>query len=192
MCLQSSSRAQSAAALPSLRPNTEIPSSLIATRPSASGLGGYRSAPLQKFICNKGYTQKDCNDEMVVLRKALANYHASDVGEWTWVLVRSEDWKLILLGRGLDPGVPALTLPGARTTFFEEALVAGPIGRVSELMEVWHLGRPSLLGLAIRHELGHALCNDVNERTAERVAKLLEEGKRASCTTTAGPKSMHQ
>jgi hypothetical protein len=111
-----------------------------------------------------------------------------DVGEWTWVLVRSEDWKLLLRARGLDPGIPALTFPGARTTFFEEALVAGSTGRVSELIEVWHLGRQSLLDLAIRHELGHALCNDVNERTAERVAKLLEERKKITCEAMAGPK----
>jgi hypothetical protein len=118
---------------------------------------------------------------MVVLRKALANYRASDLGGWTWVLVRSENWKLILLARGLDPAVPALTVPELRTTFFEEALLAGASGRVSELMDVWHLGRQSLLDLAVRHELGHALCNDSNEWKAGRVARLLEQRKPVSC-----------
>ncbi|MGC1902774.1 MAG: hypothetical protein WA715_03040 [Candidatus Acidiferrum sp.] len=190
MCMQSSSRAQSGPDSPSLTAKNEIPSSLVAPLVSRSRTGGepYRSAPLQKFVCNKGYTQKECDDEMVVLRKGLANYRASDLGGWTWVLVRSEDWKLLLLARGLDPGIPALTFPSTRTTFFEEALVAGPTGRVSELMGVWHLGRQSLLDLAIRHELGHALCNDVNERTAERVAKLLEERKSVTCGAMAGPK----
>jgi Zn-dependent peptidase ImmA (M78 family) len=42
--------------------------------------------------------------------------------------------------------------------------------------------------LAIRHELGHALCNDVNERKADRMAKLLEQGKPVSCTAQAGAK----
>jgi len=124
---------------------------------------------------------------MVVLRKALANYRASDLGEWAWVLVRSENWKLILLARGLNPEVPSLTALGARTTLFEEALVAGQIGRLSELMDVWHVGRQALLDLAIRHELGHALCNDVNERNADRVARLLEQKKTISCRATAGP-----
>jgi hypothetical protein len=118
---------------------------------------------------------------MVVLRKALANYRASDLGDWTWVLVRSENWKLILLARGLDPAVPALTALDLRTTFFEEALVAGSSGRLSELMDIWHLGRQSLLDLAVRHELGHALCKDANERKAERVARLLEQRKPVSC-----------
>ena len=76
---------------------------------------------------------------MAVRSKALANYRASDLGEWTWVLVRSEHWRLILLARGLDPWVPALTALGARTTFLEEALIAGPTGRVSELMDIWLL-----------------------------------------------------
>jgi hypothetical protein len=125
---------------------------------------------------------------MVVLRKALANHRASDLGEWTWVLVRSENWKLILLARGLDPAVPALTVLELRTTFFEEALVAGASGRISELIDVWHLGRQSLLDLAIRHELGHALCNDLSERKADRVAKLLEKGKPFSCEANAEAK----
>ena len=68
---------------------------------------------------------------MVVLRKVLANYPASDLGDWTWVLVRSENWRLILQARDLNPGVPALTALDARTTFFEEALIDGPSGRVS-------------------------------------------------------------
>jgi hypothetical protein len=101
------------------------------------------------------------------------------------VLVRSEDWKVVLLAARLSPGVPALTVVGARTTFFEAALVAGSSGRLSELMDIWHLGRQSLLDLAIRHELGHALCNDANERKAERVARLLEQRKPVSCKAKA-------
>ena len=183
MFLQSSSRAQSGPDSPRLRANNEIPSSLVAALPSLSRTGGepYRSAPVQKFVCNIGYKQKECDDEMAVLRKALANYRVSDLGEWTWVLVRSENWKLILLARGLNPEVPSLTALGARTTLFEEALVAGPSGRVSELMNIWHRSRNGLLDLAIRHELGHALCNDANERKADRIARLLEQRKPVFC-----------
>ena len=190
MCLQSSSRAQSSPDAPRLRVHNEIPSSLVAALPSLSRTGGapYRSAPVQKFVCNTGYTQKECDDEMVLLRKGLANYRASDLGDWTWVLVRSENWKMILLAQGLGSRVPALTALDLRTTFFEEALLAGPSGRVSELMDVWHLGRQSLLDLAIRHELGHALCNDVNERTADHVARLLEQRKPVSCRAKNEPK----
>jgi hypothetical protein len=46
-----------------------------------------RSAPERHFVCNTGYTLKQCNEEMVVLKKALKNYPTFDLGEWTWVLV---------------------------------------------------------------------------------------------------------
>ena len=97
------------------------------------------------------------------------------------MLVRSEYWRLTLLTQTLDPGIPALTDPAARATFFDEALVTGASGRMSELMTVWHMGRESLLDFAIRHELGHALCNDANEMEADRVGRLLEHKKPISC-----------
>ena len=155
----------------------------IAALPAESKMTAetHSSASAQHFVCNVGYTEKECDDEMTVLRKALAKYPTSQLGEWTWVLVRSEDWKLVLLARKLDPSIPALTAPLARTTFFEEALLAGAAGRVSELMAVWHRGRENLLDFAIRHELGHAFCNDTSEGRADRVARLLEQEKPISC-----------
>ena len=145
---------------------------------------------LQHFVCNTGYTVTRCHEEMMVLRKALANYPATELGEWTWVLVRSEDWRHILAARRFNPGVPALTVLETRTTFFEEVLVAGDGVRMSELMDIWHLGREGLLDLAIRHELGHALCNDVDERNADRVARVLEQQRTTHAVTqTANPRT---
>jgi hypothetical protein len=189
MCLQSSSRAQSDPDSPSLRAKNEIPSSLVATLPSLSRTGGepHRSVPVQKFVCNTGYTQKECDDEMLVLRKALANYPVAQLGNWTWILVRSEDWKAIKLA-GLDPDSPAFTVFQKRETFFEEALVSQVPVRGRALVLKWNMGTRDLLDLAIRHELGHALCNDANERNADRVAKLLEKGKPVSCEAKAEAK----
>jgi len=138
------------------------------------------------FVCDKGYTLKQCDEELVVLKKALAKYPIADLGEWTWVLVRSEYWRLTLLAQTLDPGIPALTDPAARATFFDDALVTGESGRLSELMAIWHMGRESLLDFAIRHELGHAFCSDANEMHAERVARLLEQKKPISCKAKVG------
>jgi hypothetical protein len=118
---------------------TALPADSQTTRQS------HTSPSAQHFVCNIGYTQNECDEEMTVLRRALANYPAYQLGGWTWVLVRSEDWKLILLTSGLSPRVPALTVLGMRTTFFEEALLVGPISRVSELMTIWHMGREGLL-----------------------------------------------
>jgi hypothetical protein len=149
-------------------------------------------ATQQKYVCSTGYTLKQCNEEMVVLKKALAKYPMPDLGEWTWVLVRSEYWKLILTTQTLNPGIPALTDTAARATFFDEALVAGASGRLSELMALWHMGRESLLDFAIRHELGHALCNDANEMDADRVARLLEQKKPISCKKKVGVNPQQQ
>jgi len=125
---------------------------------------------------------------MVVLRKALANYPGAQLGNWTWILVRSENWKAILLPRGLDPDSPAFTFYPKRETFIEEALVTQVPVRDGELLLKWNMDRMGLLDLAIRHELGHALCNDANERNADRVARLLEQRKPVSCGATSTPK----
>jgi len=54
-------------------------------------------------VCNIGYTLQQCHEAMDVLRKVLAKYPTADLGEWTWILVRSEEWGHILQDRGLSP-----------------------------------------------------------------------------------------
>jgi hypothetical protein len=125
---------------------------------------------------------------MAVLRKALANYPVAQFGNWTWVLVRSEDWKDILRPRGLDLDSPAFTFYPKRETFIEEALVTQVPVRSCELLLKWSMDRRDLLDLAIRHEMGHALCNDANERNADRAARLLEQRKSVSCEAKAEAK----
>jgi hypothetical protein len=78
-------------------------------------------------------------------------------------LVRSEDWKPILLQRGLDPDSPAFTFYAKRETFIEEALVTQVPGRGRELLLKWNISMKDLLDLAITHEMGHALCDDKDE-----------------------------
>jgi hypothetical protein len=41
--------------------------------------------------------------------------------------------------------------------------------------------REDLLHLAVRHELGHALCSEVNERQADRVEGVLKEKQPVAC-----------
>jgi len=190
MFLQSSVQAQSGPDAARSRANFEILSSLVTAVPSQPRTGGepYRPTPTQQFVCNTGYRQKQCDEEMVVLRKALANYPVAQLGSWTWILVRSEDWKAILLPRGLDPHSPAFTFCPKRETFLEEALLTQVPVRGRELVLQWHMGTRDLLDLAIRHELGHALCNDASERNADRVARLLEQRKTISCQATSRPK----
>jgi len=114
-------------------------------------------------------------------QKSLSELPSAELGRWTWVLVRSDSWRILLIGRRLNSGVPALTALDARTTFFEEALVTGPPERVSDLMDIWHVDRDGLLDLAVRHELGHALCGEEKEREAARVAGLLAKKQPVTC-----------
>ena len=190
---QTSSQAQSGPDAGRLLANSEIPSSLVAAFPSQPRTGGepYRSTSKQQFVRNTGYRQRQCDEQVTVLRRALANYPVAQLGSWTWILVRSEDWKAIKLLRGLDPDSPAFTFYPKRETFIEEALVTQVPVRARELLLKWDMNRRDLLDLAVRHELGHALCNDANERNADRVARLLEQKKEISCETTSRQKRDH-
>jgi hypothetical protein len=105
----------------------------------------------------------------------------SSFGEWTWVLVRSEDWKPLLLVRHSNSSNPACAFLPAKETFLEEALVLPVSSRGVELSVVWHMSMENLLDLAVRHELGHALCLERDEAEADRVAALLQEAMPVSC-----------
>jgi hypothetical protein len=163
---------------------------VAAQRPTSALQGALQGEEiaLQHFVCNTGYTVHECRKDLDVLRKALANCPVTQLGNWTWILVRSEDWKAILLPRGLDPDSPAFTFYPKRETFIEEALVTQVPVRGRELLLKWNMSTRDLLDLAIRHELGHALCNEPDERNAERVAKLLEQRKPVSCEVKAEAK----
>jgi len=103
------------------------------------------------------------------------------LGEWTWVLVRTEDWKQILSERRFDSNNPAFTYLPTRETFLDGALVVRASIRGVELSAIWHMPIEDLLDLAIRHELAHALCNDRDETNADRAAIALKNGTPLSC-----------
>jgi hypothetical protein len=136
---------------------------------------------VQHFICNAGYTPSVCKTEMDVLRKTVARYPTAALGEWTWILIQNEDWRPILKSRGFNPNSPAFTVLGERETFVEEALVLRVSVRGFKLKEVWGMPMDELLDLAVRHEMGHGLCNEKDEENASRAAALLREGKPVSC-----------
>jgi len=118
---------------------------------------------------------------MEVLRGTLARYPSGTLGEWTWVLVRSQDWKPIKRRLRLDPDSPAFSFLPRRETFIEEALVAPVPGRSAELIVHWSSSIDDLLTLAITHELGHALCNEQDEHKADAYGRLLRTGRLPDC-----------
>ena len=135
----------------------------------------------QHFVCNTGYSLSKCQADMAVLRKTLAKYPVADLGVWTWVLVRSADWKYVVMPRGIDPDSPAFTYLPKRETFIEEALVAIVPQREGELILRWQMSTDDLRELAVAHELAHVLCNEPNEEKANRAARTLLEGNPLSC-----------
>ena len=135
----------------------------------------------QHFFCNTGYTLDTCREQIATLKTVVAKYPTEALGEWTWVLVRSQDWKAQSQRLGLNPDSPAFTCLETRTTFIEEALVAKAPGRASELIARWHMGMTDLLNTAVEHEMGHALCHSLNEDKANHVAQILEQKRPLSC-----------
>ena len=151
---------------------------------SPSDLCAQTSAPRQQFACNTGYTKQECQAATAVLKKALARYPVDALGEWTWVLVRTVDWKQVLDAKGMNVNDPAFSNLTRRKTFLDGSLVEGVSTRAIELRLVWHMRVEELLDFAIRHELAHALCNEPDEFKANRIAISLQNGTPPFCRAT--------
>jgi hypothetical protein len=123
----------------------------------------------------------ECIRQLSALREALKPYHPERLGAWTWVLVKSADWKGILLSRGLNADSPAFTVLEKRQTFLEEALFARVPNRSAELLRFWSVPLDKMLDLAITHELGHAVCNMQDEHLADSFGRQLREGRNPEC-----------
>jgi hypothetical protein len=134
-----------------------------------------------RFLCNTGYSIQTCNQQVAVLRRVLDRYRLAQSSDWTWVLVRSEDWKRILSERGMADS-PAFTFLEKRETFIEEALLAEVDQRRRvELLRKWQLPADQLLELAVTHELGHAFCSERDEAKADHFGQALRDNKPALC-----------
>jgi len=131
----------------------------------------------QHFFCNIDYTPKKCQKQLAVLERVVAKYSPRALGEWTWVLVKSQDWQPLIKMLNLSPDTPAFTCLEKRETFLDEALVAKVSGRNAALLAHWHMGRRDLLDYAVMHAVGHGLCNSFDENKANHIAVLLKRGQ---------------
>jgi hypothetical protein len=141
----------------------------------------------QEFRCHTGYSRAQCQNDIVELKKVLAHYPIEGLGHWTWVLVRSRDWKPISQMLRLNPDNPAFTALEPRETFLEEALFVHDPLRTAELMEEWQRSMPKLLELAVTHELGHAFCEEPNEAAADHFGEELRKGQLVRCRVSTEP-----
>jgi len=144
-------------------------------KPTVVGFSG------QRFLCASPYSIAECDKQVIILQVALRRYPIQGLGQWTWVLVRSEDWKPILTRAHMDPNSPAFSILERRQTFLEEALVVLKPGRQLELLNKWYIPFEKFLDFAVSHELGHAFCSKSDEIGAERFAQRLRKGQRPEC-----------
>src|SRR5690349_18319488 len=94
-------------------------------------------ASKQHFACNIGYTKQECQAATAVLRNILERYPVDALGEWTWILVRTADWKYVLREKGINVNDPAFSNLTKRVTFLDGSLIDGASIRGTELRLVW-------------------------------------------------------
>jgi hypothetical protein len=139
-----------------------------------------------RFFCSQGYDREECLRDTTALRKALAPYPLQLLGEWSFYLVLAPDWKPLALSHGGPAVSPAFSLLLGRATVMDRSLFSGAADRNVEL-EKWSgmpVG-PTFVDFAITHELGHAICQEKNERLANEYGKELRQGKIPRCKNAA-------
>jgi len=150
--------------------------------PVRSPLQGHLADPhSQTFVCNLGYTLDECHKQVDVLRAAVSQYMPKDLGGWTWVLVRADEWKDLMKRMHLNSDSPAFSALDVRQTFLEESLIASRPERARELMNEFHIPLDHLLDSVITHELGHAMCHGGTEYLAEEYGRQIRAGQRPDC-----------
>ena len=114
----------------------------------------------QHFSCNTGYELDECLTEISILKSDLADLPIEQLGEWSWILVRSRDWKTISKKLEIDPRSPAFTYLELRETFIDQALLRDVRGRTETLVVTFQMSRERLRLFAVAHEFAHGLCKD--------------------------------
>jgi hypothetical protein len=141
------------------------------------------------FFCSQGYDKEECLLDTTALRKALAPYPLQLLGEWSFYLVLAPDWKPLARSQGGPAVSPAFSLLLGRATVMDRSLFAGTADRKLELGKWSGIpAGPALVDIAVTHELGHALCQEKNERLANEYGKELRSGKVPDCSKTPGRK----
>ena len=156
---------------------------------TAQAVGGHpddRGNAQMSFYCHTGYSQGACQAQVARLRQTLGNFELAALGDWEWILVRSEDWGRILRRVGRDPDSPAFTILEQRRTFLEEALFQPMAGRSRTLLEKWRVPLDQLLDVAVTHELAHALCRERDEAQTHAYAGQLSESGQVTCGEGTG------
>ena len=137
-----------------------------------------------RFLCSQDYDKAECLKDVSALRKALAPYPLQLLEQWSYYLVSSEGWKPLARSHGGNGCSVAFTMLLGRATVLDQRLLSPAADRNVELQRCGAVTGPALLDLAVTHELGHALCQEKNERKADDYGKALRDGKIPVCGKT--------
>lgn len=157
---------------------------MIAVRFPANG-----STPTTiQFLCTQTYDRTQCVKDATALRRAMSPYPTQILGTWSFVVVPADDWKALVRGQSGDPVSPAFSMLDQRVTLLDSSLFVASASRNKELLQRFDRIGLALLDLAVTHEIGHAICQEKNERRADDYGKELRDGKVPDCGMTPGHK----
>lgn len=134
-----------------------------------------------QFFCTQDYDQQACLKDSLALRASLSTYPLSRIGTWSYVLVPADNWKALLGSLGGNPVSPAFSIIEQRMTVIDRSLFSAPASRSEELLQLFGVTGAALLDLAVTHELGHAICQDKDERHADEYGRGLRDRKPVGC-----------
>ena len=143
-----------------------------------------------QFFCTQDYEKQACVNDALALRHALAPYPLEQLGAWSFVLAPSEGWKNLVRSVGGDPKSPAFSIIEQRTTVMDRSLFSPSESRAEELLQTFAVMGTALLDLAVTHELGHAICQERDERRSDDYRRELHEKKTLGCTKTPASEMM--
>ena len=134
-----------------------------------------------QFFCTRRYSPQHCVRDAITLHLILVRYPVTKLGRWNFVLASSYEWPdLVHSLRGIT-GSPAFSVLDNRTTVLEEALFAPSAYRRVELIRMFGTVGSTLLEQAVSHELGHALCGELNEDQTAKNGQDLYAGRIPAC-----------
>ena len=142
-----------------------------------------------QFFCTKDYDRQDCLKDSIALRHALAPYPLNRLGAWSFVLAPSYGWKNLVHSLGGNPKSPAFSIIEQHTTVLERSLFSATPSRSKDLLLAFGVIGSSLLDLAVTHELGHGICQEMDERRADDHRRELRQTKTVDCTKTSERKT---
>lgn len=141
------------------------------------------------FFCTQDYEPQACQEDVATLQRSLVHYPSELLGDWNFVLA-SRNVSIDLQHRhDGSTETPALSYLNHRTTIMERDLFSASADRTAELGRAFGMAGPALLELAISHELGHAICQEPDERRADDYGRDLRDGKVPRCSQVSKSRS---